>query len=79
MKTASISDLRYRFGDVERLLHEGESIAITKRKRVIARLLPAKPVVRRRPDFLARMRRIHGDKVLEVSNAPLLAEERGHS
>jgi len=40
MKRASVRDLRYRFSAVEDLLRDGEEIHITKRKRVIARLLP---------------------------------------
>ncbi len=69
-------DLRYRFSEVERLLQRGEKIEITKRKKVIARLLPARLSVARRPDFLARLRRIYGDKTLEVSGAELVAQER---
>jgi antitoxin (DNA-binding transcriptional repressor) of toxin-antitoxin stability system len=40
MRKASIRDLRYRFKKIERLLHHGEEIQITKRRRVIARLIP---------------------------------------
>ncbi len=43
MKKATVRDLRYRFREVENLLREGEEIEITKRKRVIARLLPPGP------------------------------------
>jgi antitoxin (DNA-binding transcriptional repressor) of toxin-antitoxin stability system len=77
VKRASVRDLRYRFSEVERLLREGQKIEITKRKRVIARLLPASPVMsRRRPDFLARLRSIYGDKRLKTSGVKLLARER---
>jgi antitoxin (DNA-binding transcriptional repressor) of toxin-antitoxin stability system len=76
MRKASVRDLRYRFSEVERLLLQGKKIEITKRKQVIGRLLPVRPAVRRRPDFLARLRSIYGDKVLEVSGARLLAKER---
>ena len=31
----------------------------------------------RRPDYLARLRAIYGTKMLKVSSAELLAEERG--
>lgn len=76
MKTASVRDLRYRFSAVENLLSEGEEIKITKRKRIIARLLPADhTVIHRRPDFLARLKKIY--KVpLKVSGAELLSSER---
>jgi antitoxin (DNA-binding transcriptional repressor) of toxin-antitoxin stability system len=77
MKKASVRDLRYAFKKIERLLHEGEEIEITKRRRVIARLVPegarrAKKV----PDFLARLRSIYGEKKLRVSGADLIAEDR---
>jgi len=38
MKTASIRDLRYRFPEFERPLAKGETIEITRRNRVTARL-----------------------------------------
>lgn len=77
MKTASVRDLRYRFSEVEAQLRDGEPIAITKRKRVIARLVPEKPVRRKPPDFMAMLKRIYGDKVAKVSGAELVAMDRG--
>jgi antitoxin (DNA-binding transcriptional repressor) of toxin-antitoxin stability system len=76
MRRASVRELRYRFAEVERLLQEGQKIEITKRRRVIARLLPVNHAPAVRPDFLARLRKIYGDKILKVSGAQLLAEER---
>jgi antitoxin (DNA-binding transcriptional repressor) of toxin-antitoxin stability system len=40
VRKATIRDLRYRFSAVEAILAEGEEIVITRRKRVVARLLP---------------------------------------
>ena len=78
MRKASIQDLRYRFKKIERLLHQGEEIQITKRRRVIARLIPEMAEgAAQVPDFLARLRSIYGDKVLRVSGAELIAEDRG--
>ena len=77
MKKASVRDLRYRFSIVENLLREGHEIQITKRKRVIARLLPPDPVVPvQMPDFLGRMKKIFGKKRLKVSGAELIAIDR---
>jgi antitoxin (DNA-binding transcriptional repressor) of toxin-antitoxin stability system len=77
MRKASVRDLRYRFSEVERLLQEGENIEITKRKRVIAHLLPlASHPPGQRPDFMARLRAIYGTKMLTVSGAELIARER---
>ena len=54
-----------------------EEIEITKRKRVIARLLPVTTAPPKTwPDFQARLRKIYGDKVLKVTGAELVAQER---
>ena len=77
MKTASVRDLRYNFPAVERMLLQGETIEITKRKRVIGQPGPVPPKVKpKMPDFMARLRRIYGNKVLTPSRADLIAEER---
>jgi antitoxin (DNA-binding transcriptional repressor) of toxin-antitoxin stability system len=77
MRTATVRDLRYRFPEIESLLQEGEEIQITKRRRVVARLLPAHPShPPARPDFLARLKKIYGGKQLAVSGSDLLARER---
>jgi antitoxin (DNA-binding transcriptional repressor) of toxin-antitoxin stability system len=78
MRKASVRDLRYGFKKIERLLHQGEEVQITKRRRVIARLIPEN--VRgtaQMPDFLERLRSIYGDKMLRVSGAELIAQDRG--
>ncbi len=77
MRKASVSELRYCFPVVEELLRDGEEVQITKRGRVIARLLPPErvaPVVM--PDFLGRMKKIFGKKRLKVSGAELIAIDR---
>lgn len=77
MRKATLRDVRYRFSAVEDLLEAGEEIHVTRRKRVIARLLPAElPVPPKRPDFLARLKRIYGRKPLKTTGADSLALER---
>jgi antitoxin (DNA-binding transcriptional repressor) of toxin-antitoxin stability system len=77
MKRASVRDLRYSFKEVEAQLAEGEEIEIVKRNKVIARLVPVPPEPPpQMPDFMARMKKIHGDVILHPSHAELLAEER---
>ena len=78
MKHASLRDLRYNFAAVENLLQAGEEVQITRRKRVIARLVPAGDAeTQKRPDFLGRLTRIYGSKRLAVGGAELLSRERG--
>lgn len=77
MKTASVRDLRYEFKKIERLLRQGEEVQITKRRQVIARLVPETlqhPV--ELPNFLRRLRATYGEKMLALSGADLLAEDR---
>jgi antitoxin (DNA-binding transcriptional repressor) of toxin-antitoxin stability system len=77
MRKAGVRDLRYRFAEIEDLLRTGEEIQITKRRRVIARLVPVEdsnpPAA---PDFLARLKHTYGKKLLKISGAELLARER---
>lgn len=78
MKTATVRDLRYNFPRVERLLAEGEPIQITKHKRVVAKLVPPDPpkAPPKIPDFLGRMKKISGNKILKVSGAELIRWDR---
>jgi len=78
MKKATVRDLRYAFTKIERLLRQGEEVQITKRRKVIARLVPEQeqtqvPV----PDFLERLRSVYGKKVLKVSGTELIEKDRG--
>jgi antitoxin (DNA-binding transcriptional repressor) of toxin-antitoxin stability system len=77
MTKASVRDLRYEFKKIERLLLQGEEIQITKRRRVIARLVPeSEEGPKKLPDFRARVRKIYGDKMLAVSGADLISWDR---
>ena len=78
MKTASVRDLRYRFPEIEAQLRGGNEIQITKRKRVIAHLTPVKRQRPRQwPNFMARLKKIYGDKISNVSGADLVRDQRG--
>jgi antitoxin (DNA-binding transcriptional repressor) of toxin-antitoxin stability system len=80
MKSVSVRDLRYDFPKVEEMLRSGEEIRVTKRRRVIARLIPDSPPEPSGrpplPDFLGRMKEIFGDKVLTVTGAQIISEDR---
>lgn len=64
MKTASVADLRNRFPSVFRWIEEGETVELTKRGKIVARIVPAPPAKPRKfkmPDFAAGTRKIMGD------------------
>jgi antitoxin (DNA-binding transcriptional repressor) of toxin-antitoxin stability system len=76
MKTVSVRELRYDFKKVESILREGEEIGVTKRRQVIARLVPEPAAVSPMPDFLKRMEEIYGASSLPVSGAELVQIDR---
>ena len=75
MKTATVRQLRTQFPKIEGWLAEGERVAITKHKVVVAELVaPQKP----KPDFKKRFggKRPKG-RVATIGAVDLLMEERG--
>ena len=82
MKTATVRDLRTRFPFLETWLRAGEEIAITKRGRTIARLVPEKPAASRVFDdlkghFERQRREVWGDRVFSAAEiAEMEAAER---
>ncbi len=77
MKTATVRKLRHDFGSVLAWVEEGEAVGISKRGRIIALLspppAPPRSKVRKRPDFVGRLKRIYGEKVLP---GDVVVEER---
>lgn len=76
MRSVSVRDLRYDFKNVELILRDGEEVQITKRRKVIARLVPEPIRPPALPDFMGRMRSIYGDDLLQVTGAEIVREDR---
>lgn len=81
MKTATVRQLRTEFPKVLSWVNAGQEVSITRRKQIVASLVPAGNRPKRRaalPDFRARLRRIYGDKVIPAAAmADILAENKG--
>lgn len=77
MKTATVRDLRYNFPQVEAWLSGGEEIELTKRGRVLGRIVPgpAKAPKRKIPDFAARIKAVCGDR--KINTAAILDHNKG--
>lgn len=77
MRTVTLSRLRHDLGSILACVKAGETVEISKRGRIIAMLLPPPaPKLagsRKRPDFVGRMKRIYGGKVLRGN---IVVEER---
>lgn len=81
MKTATVRELRNEFPRIEAWVHEGESINISKRGKVIATLVPAlgNPAlssVSPKVDIMARLRETWGGRVFTMEEvAAMRADE----
>ena len=81
MKTATVRQIRNAFPSVLRLIRNGESVAITSRRKVVATLTP--PTAPKKPGHVrpwanleARFAAIQKQPMLRLSGAEMLAEER---
>ena len=81
MKTATVRELRNEFPRIEAWVHEGETVNISKRGKVIATLVPALGNVspqQRTPkvDIMARLVETWGERVLTMEQvAAIRADE----
>ncbi len=80
MKTATVRELRNEFPRIEAWVHEGESVNISKRGKVIATLVPVLSnagVGTRvpKPDIMARLRETWGERVFSVEEVATMRED----
>ena len=81
MKTATVRQVRNAFPEVLRHIRNGESVAITLRRKVVATLTPparAKRTSRAQPwgNLSARLVELQKSPMLAISGADLLAQDR---
>ena len=76
MKTATIADLRNNFRRVSALIDNGESVDITRRGRVVARLVPpvANPKKLVKPDIMARLKELWGDRCFTAAEVKAMRD-----
>ncbi len=76
MKTATITDLRNNFRRLVAYIDNGESVEITRRGRVFARLVPAvdTPKTLVKPDFMAQLKEVWGDRVFSAAEVKEMRE-----
>jgi len=84
VKTTTVRELRTNFPRVERWVAEGERVQITKRRKVVAMLVPPPKPARARsgvlPNFAERVRSTFGSrKLTREQSAELRAALRGES
>jgi prevent-host-death family protein len=78
MKTATVRQVQHHLSEVLQSVEDGEEVLITKRGRVIAKIVPTrdKPRVPVWPDFVQRSTRIWGKRVRGKSLSAIILEQR---
>jgi antitoxin (DNA-binding transcriptional repressor) of toxin-antitoxin stability system len=79
MRKVSVRELQQQLRRVLELVQRGETVEITKRHRVIARLSPTQQPRARTawPDLEARSRKVLGDRVLSPGGMEEILTDRG--
>jgi antitoxin (DNA-binding transcriptional repressor) of toxin-antitoxin stability system len=73
MKTATVADLRNHFRRISAWIEDGEPVAIIKRGKLFARLVPAATNDRgKKVDFRAQRKRIWGRRVFSLKEVEAL-------
>jgi prevent-host-death family protein len=77
MKTASVYDVQHHFSRVLKWVDAGETVVISRHRKPVAKLVPAKTkkAPPKMPDFMARLKRNFGDKV-SPDSMPIFDEMR---
>jgi antitoxin (DNA-binding transcriptional repressor) of toxin-antitoxin stability system len=59
MKKVSVREVQHGLAKVLRLVERGEEIAVTRRARIVAKIVPATPPTKPQIDFESRLRAIY--------------------
>jgi antitoxin (DNA-binding transcriptional repressor) of toxin-antitoxin stability system len=77
MAKATVRQLRYNFRAIEARLNRGEEIDLYKRKKMIGRIVPARPQGQAYPDFESISRKIFGTRKFKKTATQMVSEQRG--
>ena len=78
-RAVSMRELQQNLKRVVARVERGETVELTKRRRVVAKLVPVWPQKPAEPwpDLEARARSVFGDRVISPGASELLIQERG--
>ncbi len=78
MKTANVRKVQHHLSEVLRWIEAGQEVAITRRNRIVARMIPASaprhPV--KLPDFVKRAKSIWGNRLKGKPVSHIIIEDR---
>jgi prevent-host-death family protein len=78
MKAAAVRQIQHHLSDVLRSVEDGEEVLITKRGRVIAKIVPAREQSQdiAWPDFVRRSTQIWGSRIKGKPVSSIIIEQR---
>ena len=78
MKTTTVREVQHNLSKILRWIEDGETVAITRHKRVVAKLVPSAPKSRTTgwPDFTERMKAIWGNAPAGKPASRIIIDER---
>lgn len=78
-RSVSIRELQQHLKRVMARVERGEVVEVTRRRRIVARLAPARSaeLVSGWPDLEARTRAVFGNRVIAVRGSKVVVEARG--
>ena len=76
MRTFSIMETQHHLSRVLRVVESGQSVGITRRKQLVAKIIPGQAEVEL-PNFVSRARSVWGKSWQGVPSEVLLDETRG--
>jgi antitoxin (DNA-binding transcriptional repressor) of toxin-antitoxin stability system len=80
VKTTTIGELKKNTATVLAWVAAGESVEVLRRGVPVALLSPPTRTTRvQRPDFMARLKKIYGTRMLDTTGTDLVSEARGDS
>jgi antitoxin (DNA-binding transcriptional repressor) of toxin-antitoxin stability system len=77
MKTATIREVQHNLSEVLSCVARGEEVAVLRRGKMVAKLVPPDPRAPESPDFLARAQAVWGDKPAGRPLSQIVSESRG--
>jgi antitoxin (DNA-binding transcriptional repressor) of toxin-antitoxin stability system len=77
MKSASVREVQHNLSAVLDWVARGEEVQVTKRRRVVARLLPPEPLIVATPDYCGRARKLWGPRPKGKSLSETVSDARG--
>jgi antitoxin (DNA-binding transcriptional repressor) of toxin-antitoxin stability system len=77
MKTATIREVQHNLSEVLSCVARGEEVAVLRRGKMVAKLVPPDPRPPASPDFLARAQAVWGDAPEGRPLSQIVSESRG--